>query len=136
VNKLLPASGIKHFHAHFAHSPTSVAMFASCLSGIPFSFTAHAKDIYTSDYRQLREKIGLAKFVVTCTEYNRKHLKQTARGEQLAVATPVHRIYHGIDMNFFQNNAGQEQENKKTRTAVSTDDSCPIDFKKRSSHSL
>jgi glycosyltransferase involved in cell wall biosynthesis len=114
VNKLLPAAGIRHFHAHFAHSPTSVAMFASFLSGIPFSFTAHAKDIYTSDSRQLREKIGLAKFVVTCTEYNRKHLKQTALGERLAVATPVHRIYHGIDMKLFSDNADLKRKIKKT----------------------
>jgi hypothetical protein len=40
-------TNIAHLHAHFAHSPTSVAMFASEISGIPFSFTAHAKDIYT-----------------------------------------------------------------------------------------
>jgi glycosyltransferase involved in cell wall biosynthesis len=113
VNKLLPAAGVRHFHAHFAHSPTSVAMFASFLSGIPFSFTAHAKDIYTSDFRQLREKIGLAKFVVTCTEYNRKYLKQTALGERLAVATQVHRIYHGIDMKLFSGNADPNRKIKK-----------------------
>jgi glycosyltransferase involved in cell wall biosynthesis len=110
VNKFLPASGVRHFHAHFAHSPTSVAMFSSCLSGIPFSFTAHAKDIYTSDSRQLREKIGLAKFVVTCTEYNRKHLSQVAHGDRLAVATPIHRIYHGIDMEFFSSKAVQSKK--------------------------
>jgi glycosyltransferase involved in cell wall biosynthesis len=114
VNKFLPASGVGHFHAHFAHSPTSVAMFASCLSGIPFSFTAHAKDIYTSDRRQLREKIGLARFVVTCTEYNRKHLKQVARGDQLAVTTPIFRIYHGIDMELFSNNEGQDIKKQKS----------------------
>jgi glycosyltransferase involved in cell wall biosynthesis len=107
VNKFLPTSGVRHFHAHFAHSPTSVAMFSSFLSGIPFSFTAHAKDIYTSDSRQLREKIGLARFVVTCTEYNRKHLKQVSRGDRLAVATPIHCIYHGIDMEFFSSKAVQ-----------------------------
>jgi glycosyltransferase involved in cell wall biosynthesis len=113
VNKFLPASGVKHFHAHFAHSPTSVAMFASFLSGIPFSFTAHAKDIYTSDRRQLREKIGLARFVVTCTEYNRKHLKQVSRGDRFAITTPIHGIYHGIDMELFSSNADQ---NKKKQT--------------------
>jgi glycosyltransferase involved in cell wall biosynthesis len=113
VNKFLPASGVGHFHAHFAHSPTSVAMFSSCLSGIPFSFTAHAKDIYTSDSRQLREKIGLAEFVVTCTEYNRKHLKQVAHGDRLAVATPIHRIYHGIDMELFSNKAGRSRKIQK-----------------------
>jgi len=97
VHHLLPGRGVAHLHAHFAHSPTSVAMFASQLSGLPFSFTAHAKDIYTSDPRQLREKIGLARFVVTCTEYNRRHLIRLSRGND----TPIHRIYHGIDIDLF-----------------------------------
>ncbi len=99
VNKFLPSSGVRHFHAHFAHSPASVALFASELSGLPFSFTAHAKDIYTSDPGQLREKIALARFVVTCTEYNRRHLLALAEG----LKTPIHRIYHGIDTGLFDN---------------------------------
>jgi glycosyltransferase involved in cell wall biosynthesis len=97
VQRLLPSSGVVHLHAHFAHSPTSVALFASQLSGLDFSFTAHAKDIYTSDPRQLREKIERARFVVTCTEYNRRFLKEISAG----AATPIHRIYHGIDVDFF-----------------------------------
>lgn len=97
VDKLLPGRNIAQFHAHFAHSPTSVALFASHLSGIPFSFTAHAKDIYTSDPRQLREKMALARFVVTCTEFNRRHLTGIAAG----CGTPVHRVYHGIDLALF-----------------------------------
>ena len=97
ADRLLPASGVVHLHAHFAHSPTSVAMFTSCLTGLPFSFTAHAKDIYTSDAAQLREKIEQARFVVTCTEYNRDHLLKLAD----ETATPVHRIYHGIDTTLF-----------------------------------
>ena len=97
VNRFLDASGVTHLHAHFAHSPTSVAMFTGQLSGLPFSFTAHAKDIYTSDPRQLREKIGLARFVVTSTEYNRRYLLKLADGHK----TPIHRIYHGIDVELF-----------------------------------
>lgn len=97
VNHLLPGRKIVHFHAHFAHSPASVAMFASQLSGIPFGFTAHAKDIYTSDPRQLSEKIDSARFVVTCTEYNRDHLSKITKG----AATPIHRIYHGTDLSLF-----------------------------------
>jgi glycosyltransferase involved in cell wall biosynthesis len=97
VHRLLPERGVTHLHAHFAHSPTSVAMFTSRLTGIPFSFTAHAKDIYTSDPRQIREKIGLARFVVTCTEYNRKHLRELCDGS----ITPIHRNYHGIDIQLF-----------------------------------
>ena len=97
VHKFLPASDITHLHAHFAHSPTSVAMFAGQLSGLDFSFTAHAKDIYTTDPVQLREKISLAKFVVTCTDYNKRHLLDLSEG----LPVDIHRIYHGIDTDLF-----------------------------------
>jgi glycosyltransferase involved in cell wall biosynthesis len=97
VQRLLPERQVIHLHAHFAHSPASVAMFTSILSGLPFSFTAHAKDIYTSDPRQLREKAALAKFVVTCTEYNRRHLLALCDGAPGA----IHRVYHGIDTRLF-----------------------------------
>ncbi|MGE5255073.1 MAG: glycosyltransferase family 4 protein [Hyphomicrobiales bacterium] len=99
VNRCLPGQGVVHLHAHFAHSPTSVALYASELSGLPFSFTAHAKDIYTSEAEQLREKIARARFVVTCTDYNRRHLLALAEG----LPTPIHRIYHGIDTALFAN---------------------------------
>jgi glycosyltransferase involved in cell wall biosynthesis len=97
VERWLGGSGVTHLHAHFAHSPTSVALFASRLSGLSFSFTAHAKDIYTSAPEQLKEKIDLARFVVTCTEYNRRYL-EAVRG---AGVTPIHRVYHGIDLDLF-----------------------------------
>ncbi len=97
VQSLLPVHPSLHLHAHFAHSPASVAMFASLLSGLPFSFTAHAKDIYTSDPRQLREKMAMAEFVITCTEYNRRYLKTLFDG-----ASPrIYRVYHGIDTQLF-----------------------------------
>ena len=98
VHGVLPGNHIVHFHAHFAHSPSSVAMFASRLSGLDFSFTAHAKDIYTSNPEQLREKIAMARFVVTCTEYNKRHLMKIAKNGD----RPVSRIYHGIDVTLFK----------------------------------
>jgi len=94
---ILKDDSLTHLHGHFAHSPTSVTMFASLLSGRSFSFTAHAKDIYTSNPEQLREKMRLAEFVVTCTDYNRKYLENIAEG----LDTPVHCIYHGIDLKLF-----------------------------------
>ena len=97
VQHLLPKRQVNHLHAHFAHSPASVAMFAGQLSGLPFSFTAHAKDIYTSHPGQLKEKIALARFVATCTEYNRRHLMNISDGAK----TRIHRIYHGIDTDLF-----------------------------------
>jgi glycosyltransferase involved in cell wall biosynthesis len=101
---LLQEKSLTHLHGHFAHSPTSVTMFAALLSGRTFSFTAHAKDIYTSNKAQLREKIRLARFVITCTDYNRRYLEDIAEG----LDTPIHCIYHGIDLKLFspQNDHG------------------------------
>ena len=93
------APEVKQLHAHFAHSPSSVALFASMLSGVRFSFTAHAKDIYTSDPDQLREKIAKASHVVTCTRYNKDHLESLVNGQN----TPIYCVYHGIDLNLFHN---------------------------------
>ena len=90
---------IAHLHGHFAHSPTSVTMFAALLSGLPFSFTAHAKDIYTSNADQLKEKITKATFVATCTKYNKKYLEKLTG----PATPPVHCIYHGIDLSLFRN---------------------------------
>ena len=99
VHKCMPGKQIVHFHSHFAHSPTSVAMFSSILSGLPFSFFAHAKDIYTSDERQLKEKIDMARFVVTCTRYNKRFLSSLA-GKS---TTPIFCVYHGINLDYFNN---------------------------------
>lgn len=96
---LLRDRAIVHLHGHFAHSPTSVTMFAAGLANIPFSFTAHAKDIYTSEPAKLRRKIERAKFVVTCTRHNQEYLHKIA-GD---CATPISCIYHGIDLGLFQN---------------------------------
>jgi glycosyltransferase involved in cell wall biosynthesis len=92
----MQGTGITHLHAHFAHSPTSVALFASILSGVPYSFTGHAKDIYTSNRAQLAEKIDLARFVVTCTGYNKRYLQELA-----PAGKPIHAVYHGIDLKLF-----------------------------------
>jgi glycosyltransferase involved in cell wall biosynthesis len=94
-------SPIGHLHGHFAHSPTSVTRFASSFSGLPYSFTAHAKDIYTSKREKLRQRIEEAEFVVTCTKHNQDYLEEL-RGDS---TTPIHCIYHGIDLSLFNNNA-------------------------------
>lgn len=96
-------STITHLHGHFAHSPTSVTMFAAILAKKPFSFTAHAKDIYTSNRDQLAEKIEAAEFVVTCTKANANYLQSIAKD----CDTPIHCIYHGIDLALFNNTTQQ-----------------------------
>jgi len=106
ARRILPGSGISHLHAHFAHSPASVAMFASVLAQVPFSFTAHAKDIWTQEPSQLAEKIDRARFVVTCTLTNQAYLASLDTGR-----TPVRTVYHGIDLNYFSPN-GRSSETR------------------------
>ena len=88
---------VEHFHAHFSHGPTTVAYFAAWLTGMNYSFSAHAKDIYLQEHGFLREKIAKAKFVTTCTEFNKNYLQKVA-GE---VKESVFKCYHGIDLNYF-----------------------------------
>lgn len=97
ADRVLRDPDIRHLHAHFAHDTTTVTWLASMVTGLPFSFTAHAKDIYASRLNPrglLRRKIWAAAFVVTCTEANRRHLEGIANG------TAVHRMYHGLNDDF------------------------------------
>lgn len=98
VGNVLRERNIPHLHAHFCHGPATVTMFVKWLTGIPFSFTAHAKDLYLTPPDLLREKMREAKFVVTCTEANRAYMQQIG-GD----GTVVHRIYHGTDLTLFRN---------------------------------
>jgi glycosyltransferase involved in cell wall biosynthesis len=92
VERALPGTSVTHLHAHFCNDPTTVAYFASRLSGIPFSFSAHAKDIYTQHPDQLAAKVARARFVTTCTAANAARLRRHANG-----TTPVLRCYHGVE---------------------------------------
>jgi glycosyltransferase involved in cell wall biosynthesis len=94
ADRLLTVGDVRHLHAHFAHGTTSVAWLASRMTGIPFSFTGHAKDIYAGSLNPaglLRRKLLAARFAVTCTDSNRQHL------QALAPEASVHRLYHGLN---------------------------------------
>lgn len=96
------AEAVDHFHAHFAHTPCSVAMYAAVLSGKRFSFTAHAKDIYTQKPEPLARKLRLAEFCVTCTRYNQRYLQSLLPADpQESLSKDVHCVYHGIDLSLF-----------------------------------
>ncbi len=92
--------GIDRLHAHFATIATQVSRAARAFTGIPFSFTCHAKDIYreTVDPVQFRYLAEAADFVVTVCDANRSHiLENLADGRPLRVA----RLYNGIDLRGF-----------------------------------
>jgi len=69
----LRRQGFTHLHAHWADRATEMAMILSRLSGLPFSFTCHAVDIFVSP-RYLEEKLRAARFVVTVSGYNKQYL--------------------------------------------------------------
>lgn len=96
IANILLETGVHHLHAHFANDPATVAQFVHLLTGIPYSFTAHAKDIYLSKENLLAHKIQTAEFVVTCTDYNQRYLCNISRNN-----TPIYTIHHGIDWNLF-----------------------------------
>ena len=93
------ARGITHLHAHFASVATTVARLASLLTGVPFSFTAHAKDIFheSVDPRDVARKLADASAVVTVSDYNLAFL----RGTYGAAAAGVQRVYNGLDLQRF-----------------------------------
>jgi glycosyltransferase involved in cell wall biosynthesis len=94
------SAGTTHqVHSHFAHDPTLIAMLVNRLTGVPFSFTAHARDLYQLPPRTLAERIAGATAVVTCCEANLRYLE--------SVAAPAHRrklrlVHHGVDLSAFR----------------------------------
>ena len=107
---LVVRRGITHLHAHFASLATTVARLASLLTGVPYSFTAHAKDIFHSsvDPRDLARKIADAHHVVTISDYNERYLRSTY--PDAVARTRLHRIYNGLDLDAFRFTAPSAQE--------------------------
>ena len=87
--------GVEHLHTHFIATPADVAELVGRLAAMPFSISAHAKDIYLSDPADLRRKLLAARFTVTCTELNRQTLAA------IAPQANVQRMYHGVDHALF-----------------------------------
>ena len=92
----LKTLGITHLHAHFANVPTATAEIAQAFTGLSYSITAHAKDIYLSNHDALDRRMAKAEFVLTCTDYNRRYLEQISTSR-----TPIHLAYHGLDIGHF-----------------------------------
>jgi glycosyltransferase involved in cell wall biosynthesis len=97
ADRLLDAPEVRHLHAHFAHGTTTVTWLAARITGLPFSFTGHARDIYAPDLNPrgwLRRKLLAAEFAVTCTAANVEHLRR------IAPEADVRLVYHGLNADF------------------------------------
>ena len=84
---------VGHLHAHFLHTPASVARYAALICGLPWSCSAHAKDIWTTPDWEIAEKLAEMEWAVTCTAAGRDRL-------HALVPAPdrVGLVYHGLDL--------------------------------------
>ncbi|MDO8982544.1 glycosyltransferase family 4 protein [Cypionkella sp.] len=83
-------------HAHFIHTPASVADYAARILHIGWTVSAHAKDIWTSPDWELSAKLSRAKWAVTCTEIGHKKLQSLTKTPET-----VHLSYHGLNLDRF-----------------------------------
>jgi glycosyltransferase involved in cell wall biosynthesis len=86
------APSIERLYAHFLHTPSSVTRYAATMRGLPWSVSAHAKDIWTSEPWEVTEKLADCSWLVTCTALGLQRLHELApRPERLKL------VYHGLD---------------------------------------
>ena len=93
--RMLKQAGCRHLHAHFAHIPADLAMYAARLAGISFSFTCHANDLFQRGWL-LKKKVRRARFTVAISDYNRQFL-----AKQGAAQKKIHVIHCGVDCSRF-----------------------------------
>lgn len=87
---------VQHIHVHYLHTPGSVVRYAALLTGRRFSFSAHAKDIWTLPAWEIREKLADAAWGVTCTAAGAEYLRALSPApERLSL------VYHGLDLSRF-----------------------------------
>lgn len=87
---------LEFIYAHFMHTPSSVALYASMMRGIEWGFSAHAKDIWLSPDWEKRDKLERATFGVTCTKLGAEHLRSLS-----AEPAKMDLVYHGLDLSRF-----------------------------------
>lgn len=91
--------GIQWVHGHFAYVPSLVALLCAGTYGTPFSFSAHAWDLWcTHDDLLLRTLVERARFVAVCTDYGRNFLLGRI-GRRFS--RKVRLLYHGIDVSAY-----------------------------------
>ena len=83
-------------YAHFLHTPASVTRYAALMTGLPWSASAHAKDIWTTPDWEIREKLRAAEWVTTCTANGRDRLAALAPSPERVALN-----YHGLDFTRF-----------------------------------
>ncbi len=89
---------VSHVHAHFAHDPALVALLVHRLTGLRYSVTAHARDLYQIPRRSLRMRAAGATDVLTCCLANLDYLDAELDPPSAAKTRVIH---HGVDLHQF-----------------------------------
>ncbi|UWQ23181.1 glycosyltransferase family 4 protein [Jannaschia sp. W003] len=103
--RYLARARVDHLHNHFANSSCSVAMLASELGGVPFSFTLHGPSIFFEPrWWRIDVKIARARFVACISHF--------CRSQGMIFADPAHwskmRIVHcGVDPDRYDRTEGE-----------------------------
>lgn len=89
-------SALNRLHAHFLHTPASVTRYSAMLLDLPWSCSAHARDIWTTPDWEKSEKLDDLDWLVTCTKVGHQHLAGLASDPKR-----VELVYHGLDFERF-----------------------------------
>jgi colanic acid/amylovoran biosynthesis glycosyltransferase len=92
-------NNLHHVHAHFAGMAARTAFWINRFLGIPFSFTAHANDIFAPrDFViSLSKLMESAAAIVTVSEYAANHLRERFPES----AARIYRVYNGVNLSHF-----------------------------------
>jgi len=100
--------GIGHLHAHYANVPAKVALLVHRLTGISYSITTHAKDIFQSDpfaSPKLHERFSRARFIVANSRFSAEHI-----AARLGSRERIRTLYNGLDLSAFPQRTGAPPE--------------------------
>jgi colanic acid/amylovoran biosynthesis glycosyltransferase len=92
--------GLRHIHAHFAGMAARTAYWINRFFGLPFSFTAHANDIFAPrDFAvSLPKLLESAAAVVTVSDFAVRQLQERFPES----ASKIRRVYNGVDLSLFR----------------------------------
>jgi len=89
----------RHLHAHYANVPAKVALIVHRITGVSYSITTHAKDIFQNDpfaSPKLQERAARARFVVANSRFSAGQIRAGLNGQG-----EIHTVYNGLDLGAF-----------------------------------
>jgi glycosyltransferase involved in cell wall biosynthesis len=107
-------ASVRHLHAHFAHDPAFVALLTNLLTGVPYSFTAHARDLYQIPSPSLVARVERATAVVTICRANRDYLAGLAP----EFAGKIRVVHNGLDLRLFPRPSQTQRPDQPVLAAV------------------